>query len=298
MLNVGAIIAGAFALVRNRPGAFLVWTLIYVAALFAMTMVLRPVYQTQMAAAGDPRAALANMGSQLGLSLLIQLGFYLVIMLLFTAALRAALRPEEDGLAFIRLGGDELRVTGLAIFMLVCFYLAFVILGVILAVVAAALGAAGGIGAAIGVGVVEVIALICLFAWVYVRLSLALPLTFINKTFVLAQSWRLTRGRFWTLFGGYFVIGLIVFMLSIAAGAVTAGSYLTELVQHGFSPQAMRTAMQHQLERQASMDAMFLFGMALNAIVGALSIALGAGAVAAAARALAAGQDGIAETFA
>lgn len=298
MPTAGSIIGGAFGLVRTRPGAFLVWTLIYLAAVVGMALAMRPIYAAQLAPAADPRVAMAEFGSQFGMLMLVQLGFYIVVMLLFTAALRAALRPEEGGFAFIRIGGDELRLTGLAFFMVVCFYFAFIILGVILAIVAAALGAAGGVGAAIGVGVVEAIALLCLFAWVYVRLSLALPLTFMSKTFVLAQSWRLTRGRFWTLFGAYFVIGLILFVLAIAVGSVTSGSYLAELFQKGFSPQAMQQAMRHQLDRQTSLDAMVIFGWVLTAIVGALGIALGAGATATAARALAEDRAGIAETFA
>lgn len=298
MLSVGSIITGAFALVRTRPGTFLVWTLLYLVAVVAVALAMRPIQEAQIASAGNPRAALGNFGSVIGQSLLIQLGFFIAFMLLFTAALRAALRPEEGGLAFIRAGADELRLTGLAIFMFVCFYLGFIVLGVVLTLIAGALAAIGGVGAAIGVGIVEAIALLCLFAWIYVRLSLALPLTFMNKTFVLAQSWRLTRGRFWTLFGAYFVIGLILFVLTIAVGSVTAGSYLTELLQKGFSQQAMQQAMRHQLDRQASLDAMVIFGWVLSAIVGALGIALGAGAVATVARTLAEEQAGIAETFA
>ena len=298
MLSVGKIVGGGFGLVRERPAAVLVWTAIYFVATVAMTFAMRPYARAQMALmnGGDAQTSLARFQSMFGLSMLIQLCFFVLYMVLLAAALRAALRPEEGGVAFIRLGGDELRLIGLAIFIFVCFYLGFIVIAIILTIVTALFGAVGGLGAAMIAGILEMIVLLCLFVWIWVRLSLALPLTFLRGTFVLAESWRLTRDRFWTLFGGYFILFLVVAALGVAAAAVTAGPYLAELARGGFTVRTLQAAGQAQLARP--IDATMVLGWALSALSGAFGLALFGGAVATATRALAADSEGMARTFA
>ena len=54
-------------------------------------------------------------------------------------------------------------------------------------------------------------------AWFYVKLSLSFPLTLLRRRFVIGEAWTLTKGRFWTLFGAYFMIFVIMFV-PVAAG--------------------------------------------------------------------------------
>lgn len=298
-LHVGRLVGAGFALIRARPAAVLVWTLLYFAAVVAMAFALRPGAQAQAAMMGnrDPQVMMANM-QLLGRQMLIQLAFWIFVCVLFTAVLRAMLRPAEGGLAFLRLGGDELRIVGLSVFLIVCIYLGFIVAAVILALVAALAGAVGGLTAAAAVGVIEVLALICVFVWLEVRISLALPLTFLRRSFVLAESWRLTRGRFWTLLGGYALIFLILLVLGIAAAAIVLRPYLNDLLQGGFTSENIRSAVRNQMMRQLSNDPMAMLGSALNALVGALTLILFGGATASAARALAEDIPGTAATFA
>lgn len=301
MLSVGTIIGGAFRPVRERPAAVLAWAAVYFLATVAMTLAMRPFARAQatMMNGGDAQAALAGLQAMFGGAMLIQLGFFAIYMVLFAAALRAVLRPQEGGFAFIRLGADELRLIGLTIFMVFCFYFGFVVVAIVLTLIVALFAAAGGIGAAMIAGILEMIVLLCLFVWLSVRLSLALPLTFLRRTFVLAESWRLTRGRFWTLFGGYFIVFLLIAALGTAAAMVTAGPYLQEIARGGFTLQALQAAAQAQLARQlAGIDAMMVTGWVLGALVGGLSLALYGGAVATAARSLASDADQMAGTFA
>jgi len=301
MLSVGTIVGGAFRLVSERPAAVLAWTAIYFLGTVAMALAMRPFARAQamMMNGGDPQAALAGLQAMFGGAMLLQLAFFLIYMILFAAALRAVLRPQEGGFAFIRLGGDELRLIGLTIFMVFCFYFGFVVVAIVLTLVVVVFAAAGGPGAAMIAGLLEMFVLLGLFVWLWVRLSLALPLTFLRQTFVLAESWRLTRGRFWTLFGGYFIVFVVVAVLGTAAAAVTAGPYLQEIARGGFRLQALQAAAQAQLARQmAGIDAMMVAGWVLSALVGGLSLALYGGATATAARRLAGDADGMAGTFA
>jgi hypothetical protein len=237
------------------------------------------------------------MQAMMGPFLLIQLGTLALFIVLYAASQRAVLRPGEPGFAFIRFGMDELRLAGLSIFLIVASYIATIIAVIFIAMIAGIFGIAGGVGTAIVIGVIGAAALIGAIMWFFVRLSLAFPLTLLREKIIIGESWRLTKGRFWTLFGGYFVIGLILMLIAIVIAAITAGSYWADLMESGFTPEGMEAAAQRQVERQFSMSATVIIGWILNALLGGLSIALLGGAVATAARDLTEDVEGIAGTF-
>jgi hypothetical protein len=135
--------------------------------------------------------------------------------------------------------------------------------------------------------------------WLEVRLSLAFPLTVMRGRIVIGEAWRASRGRFWTLFGAYIVIFLLMLVLWIAASLVTSGGYFAELAASGFTPEGIQAAGEHQMARQfGSINATTVIGWLLGAIAGSLSIALFGGAMATAARELTGHTDELAETFA
>lgn len=166
------------------------------------------------------------------------------------------------------------------------------------AYLAVTVGIAGGLATAIVIGVIGAGVLIGAIVWLCVRLSLAFPLTLLREEIIIGESWRLTKGRFWTLFGGFFVIWLILMLIAIVVAAITAGSYWADLMESGFTPEGMEAAAQRQIQRQFSMSATVIIGWILNALLGGLSIALFGGAVATAARDLTEDVEGIAGTFA
>jgi len=125
-----------------------------------------------------------------------------------------------------------------------------------------------------------------------VRLSLAFPLTFVRRNFVIGEAWRLTKGRFWTLFGAYFVIWLLVMVLMAILVGLAVAPFFSELAQGGNTPEAARLAFQHEMEQFARVDAANV-GFALGgALVSGLAIALFGGAVAIAARDLLPDEQG------
>ena len=75
-------------------------------------------------------------------------------------------------------------------------------------------------------------------AWFYTRVSLSLPLTLMERRFVMADAWSLTAGRFWTLLGGYAAIFAIMFGLSLLVGLATQQADLTTLFLDPTAPQA------------------------------------------------------------
>jgi hypothetical protein len=232
MVTAGSIISGAFRVLHDQPKVFAIWAAGCLAATIASGLLTRPMLGAMMA---EPAAGFSAYFMRI---LPVQLAMLLFMLVLFTAAQRAILRPSgEERLAYLRLGMDELRVFLLALILTVLVYLALgLTMGIAVALVAGLAATAGMTASALATALV-VLLLLGLVIWLEVRLSLAFPLTLLRRKIIIGESWRLTRGRFWTLFGGYLVIALIAFALSIVASAVTAGSYWLELMRGGFNPQ-------------------------------------------------------------
>jgi hypothetical protein len=299
MLSVGTIVGGGFRLLRERPGAVLVWGLLYFAAIAAIGLVVQPLVATQATSMnGDPAAALAAMQGMIGQLLLLYLIYLVLFVMLMAASQRAVLRPEESGFAYLRLGMDELRLIALAIFLFIIFYVGLLVVGVVMGLFMGVIMVTAGPGAFAITMIVYGCVVLAAACWFEVRFSLAFPLTLLRRRIVIGESWRATRGHFWTLFGGYFVIAIIITALWLAVLSVTMGPYISELMRSGFKPEAVRAAMQHQMARQAGgLDATMIIGWGLSALVGALGLALFGGAIATAAGELTMDRAGMAQTF-
>ncbi len=77
----------------------------------------------------------------------------------------------------------------------------------------------GGGDSALGVGVLGILGLGVLGVWIGVKLTIALPAIVLEQVSAfkgIARSWRLTKGRFWPIFGLLIVSGLIVWFVSVA----------------------------------------------------------------------------------
>jgi hypothetical protein len=301
MLSVGMIIGGAFRLIRERPGSVLIWGVIYSLGAFAagyfMMTSMAPLDATSQRP--DPSQALAAVGSAFGKMLLLQLFFFCLYTILLTAAQRAVLRPQESGFASIRFGGDELRMLGLGIFLGFLFMIGYFIAAAILGILAVALGFAGGApGAMLPMMIVGIVVILCLLLFFWVRVSLAFPLTLMRGRFVLAEAWRLSRGHFWTMLGGYLVLMLIILAIAIIGSLVLQSGYWSQLMGGGLTGANARQAAQAQMAAQYALGVPMLMTLAFGVVMGSLTIAFTGASVAIAARALASDQHGMAETFA
>ncbi|HEY5711679.1 MAG TPA: hypothetical protein VIT38_07275 [Allosphingosinicella sp.] len=313
MLSVGSILAGAFGLVRRNPLAVLVWGLLYTAAIASLFFAMRPVLQvygemiSQQMAKGpgapmDPEALqpfMARLQAAGGLVFLAEIGIFVLIMVLFTAAQRAVLRPAERGFFYLRVGGDELRMIALGFFVMVCIYIGSFVASLVLILFGAILAfALGSPGAVVAVFLLCFLALMGAITYFEVRVSLAFPLTFLRGTFVFADAWRLTKGRFWTLFGAYFVIMLVYMLLASILLGVVVAPFFSALASAGDNQEAMQAAVSQEAAN------LLTFGPRMIAILGGavvttgLTIGLFGGAIATAARDLAPDEAKRADTFA
>ena len=298
MLTVGKIVGGAFGLVKDRPLSVLVWGLLYMGAMVAMGLAMGPMFGAISLASQDAMAAVEQMNRMFGVILLLEFGMLVLFVVLFTATQRAVLRPEQGGLAYMRLGMDELKMFALAFALIIAFYIGMIVLMLVLVLIAAALAVATGpAGAAIS-AVVMICGLIAAILWFQVRVSLMFPMTLMTGNIAIGEGWRLSRGRFWTLFGGLFVINLIIVAMWIAVVTVTMGPYFAALMNAGNDPVAMQQAMQAEMLQLYALTPQSILRLALMSLAGSLGLALYGGAIATAAKELTLDREGMAQTFA
>ena len=226
-----------FRFVREHLRTVGIWAAIHlvISAIIMVVMVQTagPALTQMMATAGtrpDPAEAMARLRQLApfyGCMMLYGLFFYSV---LYAAMSRAVLRPGDERYAYLRLGPDELR-QGLLILLCGVFGMAvYVCMLVLVVVLAIAVGLTLGKGAAaVAVVGIAFLAGLCGMVYLWVRLSLASPLTFDRGRVNLFGSWALTRGRFWKLLGCYLmVVGLslalfLLFAIIFAAVAMVLG---------------------------------------------------------------------------
>ncbi|HEV7385938.1 MAG TPA: hypothetical protein VGN89_13745, partial [Phenylobacterium sp.] len=142
--------------------------------------------------------------------------------LVVAALYRMRLRPQTaPGLYYLRVSRDEGRLLGLWLTMGVAF-VALTMAGVPLL---RALEPVSGLAVWAGT-----LAYLAFLVWLAIRFSLAGPANFATGRFGLADSWRLTRGRFWALLGMtvlalclLLLIAVVLFILTAVVQAAIGG---------------------------------------------------------------------------
>ena len=227
-----------FRIIRREPGTVAVWAGVQLVISVAVTALLLPVMGSAMAGMGvvpgaAPGASAAQLAafSKLFWLYLLLTPFYLAVISIYSGAIyRAVLRPADKGFARLRLGGDELRLAGLWVLMGLFFFAVFLAVGMVVGAggVAISLASKSSPGAwALGLVVIYLLLFgVCI--WLGVRLSLAAPMTFDQKRIRLFSSWKLTKGRFWPLFGCYLLVWVFLFIIVlldvVVSGAVLIGA--------------------------------------------------------------------------
>ncbi|MDG2529399.1 hypothetical protein [Caulobacter endophyticus] len=161
----------------------------------------------------------------------------LVPVVIVAAVFRAVLAPEDRRGFYLRIGAAEgwmmliylVFLFGAYFAMFVAFVPALLLGGV--GYFAMAAGGDTEAGAVVGVlmGLLGLLAGWGALLWALLRLSMALPMTFAGRSFLLFESWGLTRGQAPRLFGMVLLMGLTsaVFQLVVTtimiAVAVFAG---------------------------------------------------------------------------
>jgi hypothetical protein len=224
-------------------------------------------------------------------TLLVGVAASIVSTILYAAVQRAIIHPTEGGPAWLKLGMDEIRFFLLLVLYSIIFGVAFVIVIGVLGVLLASAGP-GGL-------VALIVLLFVACSYFGTRLSLSFPLTLKERSFAIGEGWSLSTGRFWTLYGAYFIIFLGLVAVGIVSSLVTEPEYLSAVFQYGYSsPEADQASLlRFQKLAAGTIDAPIIIGWVLTAVQGAVGAALLGGAAATAVQQLTADEDGLSETF-
>ena len=238
MVTVGSILGGTFRFIGDNVRAILAWSAILFVMTLVSMMLMRPLYEAQIAALqqaaatpASPPVGLFLLGLPLGLVVLVMLG---------AAAFRAVLFPEQARFAYLRLGMDELRLLGTALILIIGFYIAMLVVGIGAGLLFGLLTVLGG--SAILGAVLMGLVIIGFSAWLMVRFALAGPLTILQRKVVIGPAWRLSRGHFWQLLGAYIVVMLIAFVAYGVLFTIRMGPAMTDLLHPTDQAAALRIA--------------------------------------------------------
>lgn len=158
------------------------------------------------------------------------------MIVIYAAIYRAVLEPDRRAFGYLRFGRQEgaMFLTCVAAILLLIVAIAAIALVIVILVMFVRMvsGAASHI---VGLATFGLILLAVILAgWGAVRLSLALPMAYADRRFRLFESWALTRGHGWKIFGVWLamiaiiigvelVVGLIVILIAVAAGTGLSG---------------------------------------------------------------------------
>ena len=292
MVSATNIVTGTLGFMRRHIADIAKWSAAYLAvtALSGLTM-------------GPMMARLhttPNPGAGFFLTFgVVWLAVMAVVLILVTAAMRAALRPEERAFGYMRLGADELRMLGLGLLLMLLVLAIYLVLVLAIVAVVAAFAAirVPVVGALIAVP--AALATFAAIVFIWVRLSISIPLTLWRRKIAVREAWRLSRGHFWSLFGGYFLVMLILYVVMIPVFMISAAPMFAAMMHNMSDPQAMQRAIDAQAVRQAGLTPLNLVMMLVSAAFGGVAVAAQGGMMGTALLGLLTdtGEVGLAEIF-
>ena len=253
--SVGDAATAGFGIIGRKPLAVLGWGLAMlvatIAPMYLLLLAMRPDFAVLMQIAAqqggesDPETFGRFMRLQSGM-MLFQLVCWTwstaVNAVICCAVFRAVLEPQDSRFGYLRLGAREGWLTLLFLVEYVLAYIGFFVVALLAMVVVAIVGVGAGgnsAGAMVGTGLTAGLLVLVLFFWLALKLSMAAPMTFVDRQFRLFESWSFTKGHVGKLLGVallllVFLIGIEVLFLGVVFGGVFAlGGQMSWLFEPG-----------------------------------------------------------------
>jgi hypothetical protein len=289
-----------FRFIRREPRTVLVWAgvLFLCELLYGLVLVglapdkLQQVQAFQQTNRTDPEAAFAMLPLVAPVLLLTVVVLVGIASVMFSAAYRAQFEDEPHRWGHLHIGRHELRFAGLiALWVVLAVGGSFII--TFISALLYALGAAlpGPLGAIYAL--LLIVGALAAFVYPIVRLSLSMPMTYLDSHIRLLESWKPTRGHVAALLGAYLLCALIIMLLFLVVWSLVAVFAALIAVLAGLP----LTALSGLFERDTSSLAAYFSPLSvvaaiLNALAWASSLALFCSPVAEAYRALVEDAEG------
>lgn len=245
--SIGEAVGEGFGLIKRRPLSVFVWGLLTILPAAASMGVMLPMMESisgsmievaaegESASTGMPDGMMAHMMQLQGILAPLNALRFVLGVVVYTAIVRAVVRPRESSFFSMRLSMDEVRVFVVSLALVIGVVVGMVLLSLLGVAVGAGLWQV--VGAAKGL-VTAVLIIGCIIAGLLLggRLSLIVPATVRFRTFAFAEGWNIGRGKSWSLVGVMLLLFLIIIGLEIVVGGIAAGVILAVLGGSGFDP--------------------------------------------------------------
>lgn len=215
-----------FRLVRRNPIAIIVWSGLFfvlsLANLFAsaqsmgamvtMTETMEAMKTTPPVSIQDLAPIFEAYGQAMSHTVWMMPVSLAIGSIIYAAVARGVLTPQAKSFGYVRFGMDEVRVLVVSIVItvaaIIIYCLAFA--GVFTLGAVALTSEQDWMWLLVILGLFAAIALMI---WLAVRWSLAIPITVAEKRFAFFDSFAMTKGRFWPLFGMAIIAGLLSILI-------------------------------------------------------------------------------------
>lgn len=275
-LSVDFAFAGIRIITKN-PAAVLLWSLLATVVSLVTTVVmvamagpaLTALQTYEPAQDGDPAQLMTHFAELAPVWAIALVVAILSASIIQCAVFRSQLRPQEGGIGFMKLGGDEVRqfiVFILYILAFIVFYILFAIVAGILIGIAAGVMAVNAIAGGILIGVAIVTEFVA-FLYITSRWSLVLVQSYDERKINIFGSLKLTKGNGWALFGGYFLLGIVMMIAMIVIYGIMFGVTMGVTLGNGDLASVFQQMTQPNM---SSVSALFTPVFIIQTLVGGL----------------------------
>jgi len=260
---------GTFFAFQKREGAlllpaaltFIVGMIVLFVVWFVAMVAVVGGFAAAMQAQANPGAAAAG-GVLLifPLYLIFLFSIFVLIAAFEAGCLRWMIRGEREGLFGLSLGADTWRVYSGYWLWFVFFIVGYIVLAVLgFSLIAIGTALRDSPPAQVAWAVFSILLCVSLPIWLGVRTAPAAASSIVRRRFAFFDSWRVTKGRFWALFGSFVLLWLIYFVLIIAMWFPVFGPMFTaafqSALQHPGDSAATSASMQEAMSSQFSSPA-------------------------------------------
>jgi hypothetical protein len=249
-----------FGVLRRKPWAPLVWSVLYVGVMSGAFLLLGAAFIKalgKLATLGPkttvhPAEILALLAAVAGGYLLLIVVVWVISAIINMAVVRAVLEPEAGAFAYLRLGPAELWLM-LANFVLFILYTLVSMALAIPVSLASAIAVLGWRGAAPFISLPAQLITWGVTLWLGLRFCMVAPMIFSERRFRLFESWSFTRGHVWRLFGVGVVMvaaSAVLYLALVAVGLAVAWPMVGQLASLGGTPQTFFAQSPQQIWRE------------------------------------------------
>jgi len=216
-----------FGILRRKPWAPLIWSLLYAGILGGLVIYLGGAFFQVVGklltmpggATPSPQQLLGFLGSILGAYLLMLTVFWALGAVINMAVVRAVIEPEAGAFAYLRFGRAELWLMLANFILFILYSIVSTAMAIPIALVSVFVVTIAPREFAPFITLPFQVVTWAVMIWLGLRFCMVAPMIFADRKFRLFESWNFTRGRV----GRLFLVGLVMAAVAMAIYAVLAG---------------------------------------------------------------------------